>query len=50
MEVKIVAEEQKIWDKKEEVVKSKEEAKKLVSQKFYIFEKKISEKIPTKKI
>ena len=35
MKVKKVAEEQKIQDEKEEAAKSKEEAKKLVSQKFH---------------
>ena len=40
MEVKKVAEEQEIWDKKEKVVKSEEEAKKLVSQKFYFLKRK----------
>ena len=40
MEVKKVAEEQEIWDKKVKVVKSEEEAKKLVSQKFYFLKRK----------
>ena len=35
MEVKNVVEEQDIWDKKEKAAKSKEEAKKLVFQRFY---------------
>ena len=35
MEVKKIAEEQKIWDEEEKVVKSEEEAEKLVSQRFY---------------
>jgi len=34
MEVKKVAEEEKIWNEKEEVKKSKEETKKLVPQRF----------------
>jgi len=34
MEVKKVAEEWDIWNKEEEVVKSEEEAKKLVPQRF----------------
>ena len=42
------------WNKKEKVAKSKEEAKKLVPQRFYkqiyIFKKKASEKILTKKL
>ena len=43
MEMKNVVEEQEIWNEKEETAKSKEEVKKLVSQRFYkqiyIFEK-----------
>ena len=35
MKVKKVAEKQKIWDEEEEVAKFEEEAKKLVSQRFY---------------
>jgi len=35
MEVKKVAEEWKIWDKKEEAVKSEEDAKKLVFLRFH---------------
>ena len=35
MKVKKIAEEQEIWDKKEEVAKSEEKAKKLVLQRFY---------------
>jgi len=54
MEVKKVAEEWETWDKEEEAAKSKEEAKKLVPQKFYkwiyVFGKKASEKILTKKL
>ena len=49
MKVKKIAEEQKIWNKKKEAVKFEEEAKKLVSQRFYkqihIFGKKVSERI-----
>ena len=44
----------KIQDKEEEVAKSKEEAKKLVPQIFYkwiyVFGKKASKKMPTKKL
>ena len=54
IEVKKVAEEWEIWDKEEEVAKSKEKAKKLVSQRFhkliYVFGKKVSERMPTKKL
>jgi len=35
MEVKKVAEEWKIWDKKEEAVRSEAEAKKLVPENFH---------------
>ena len=35
IKVKKVAEEWEIWNKKEEVAKSKKEAKKLVLEKFY---------------
>jgi len=35
MEVKKIAKEWKIWDEEKEAAKSKEEAKKLVSQRFY---------------
>ena len=53
MEVKKVAEEWKIQNKKE-VVKSEEEAKELVSQRFhkwiYVFGKKVSERMLTKKL
>ena len=35
MDVKRVAEEWKIWDKKEEAAKLEAKAKKLVPQKFY---------------
>ena len=49
-----MAEKWKIWDEKEEAVKSEEKAKKLVSQKFhkqiYIFRKKASERMLTKKL
>jgi len=54
MEVKKIAEEWKIWDNKEEVVKSEEETKKLVPQRFhkwiYIFRKKASERMLMKKV
>ena len=35
MEVRKVAEEWKIWDEEEETAKSKEEAKRLVLEKFH---------------
>jgi len=54
MEVKRVAEEWKIWDEEEVVVRSEEEAKKLVPKEFHrwikVFGKKQSERIPTRKI
>ena len=54
IEVKKIAEKWKIWNKKEKVAKFQEEVKKLVSQRFhkwiYIFKKKASEKILTKKL
>ena len=54
IEVKKVAEKWKIWNKEEKAVKSKEKTKKLVPQKFYkqnyVFEKKASERMLTKKI
>ena len=47
MEVRKVAKEQKIWNEKEEVVRSEEEAKRLVPAEFYkqicVFGKKASE-------
>ena len=50
IEVKKVTEKWEIQDKEEKAVKSKEEAKKLVPQRFhkqiYIFEKKVSKRIP----
>ena len=53
MEVKRVAEEWKIWDKKEEVAKSEVEAKKLAPEKFHkwikVFSKKQSERMPMRK-
>ena len=52
MEVKKVAEEQEIWDEKEEVAKSEAEAKKQVPEKFHkwikVFGKKHSERMPTR--
>ena len=54
MEVKRVAEEWKIWDKKEEVAKSEVEARKLVPEKFLkwikVFGKKQSEWMPIRKV
>jgi len=51
--VKKITEEWEIWDE-EEVVRSEEEAKKLVSEKFHkwikVFGKKQSEQMPTRKI
>jgi len=53
MEVKKIAEKEKIWNEREEVAKSEAKAKKLISQRFYkwihIFGKKVSERMPTKK-
>ena len=53
MEVKKIEEKWKIWSKKE-VVKSEEEAKKLVSQRFHkwihIFKKKANERMLIKKV
>jgi len=47
-------EEWEIWDKKEEAARSKEEAKKLVPEKFHrwikVFGKKQSERMPTQKV
>ena len=49
-----VAEEWKIWNKEGKAVKFEKEVKILVSQKFYmqtyIFEKKVSKRMPTKKM
>jgi len=46
--------EWEIWDKKEEAARSKEEAKKLVPEKFHrwikVFGKKQSERMPTQKV
>ena len=54
MEVRRVAEEQKIWDKEKEAVKSEEKARKLVLEKFHkqihVFGKKTSEWMSTKKL
>ena len=54
MKVKKMAKEQKILNKKKEVAKSKEEAKKLVSQRFHkwihVFRKKASERMLIKKV
>ena len=53
MKVKKMAEEQKIQDKKEEVVKSKK-TRKLIPERFHkrihIFDKKFSERMPTRKL
>ena len=54
IEVKKIAEEQKICDKEREVTKYEEEVKKLVPQRFHkqinIFEKRASERMPIKKV
>ena len=54
MEVRKVAKEWEIWDEEEEAVKSEVEAKKLVPERFhkqiYVFSKKASEQMPTRKL
>jgi len=54
VEVRKVVEEWEIWDEEEEAVKSEEEAKKLVLEKFHwwikVFGKKQSERMPTRKL
>jgi len=54
IEVRKVAEEWEIWDEEEEIVKSEEEAKKLVPEHFYkwiqVFGKKQSERISMRKL
>ena len=54
MEVKKVAEEQKIWDEEEEEAKLEEEAKQLVPERFhkwiYVFCKKASKRILIRKL
>ena len=54
MEVRKIAEEQEIWNEEEKAVKSEEEVKKLVPERFHkwikVFDKKQSEKIPTRKV
>jgi len=54
VEVRKVTEKWEIWDEKEEVAKSEEEAKKLVPENFHrwikMFEKKQSERMPTRKL
>ena len=54
MEIRKVAEKYEIWDEEEEAVKSEEEVRKLVLEKLhkwiYIFSKKISKQMPTKKL
>ena len=53
MEVKKVAKEWEIWDKKKKVAKSEKEAKKLILQRFHkwihVFGKKASERMSMKK-
>jgi len=54
VEVRKVIEEWEIWDEEEEAAKSEMEAKKLVPEKFHkwikVFEKKQSERMPTRKL
>ena len=54
VDVKKLTEEWEIWDEEEEAVKSEEEAKKLVPEKFHkwikVFGKKQSERMPTRKL
>jgi len=54
MEVKKVAEEWEIWNKEEEVARSEEEVRKLVSEKFHkwiqVFSKKASKWMFTRKL
>jgi len=54
VEVKRVVEEWEIWDEEEEAAKLKEEARKLMPEKFHqwikVFEKKQSERMPTRKV
>ena len=54
MEIKKMANEWEIWDEEKEVAKSKEEAKKLVPQRFYkqihVFGKKASKRMLTRKL
>ena len=54
MKVKKVAEEWEIWDDDEKTVKSEKEAKWLVPKRFHkwihIFDKKTSERMPTRKL
>ena len=54
IEVKKAVKEQEIWDEEGEAVKSEEEAKKLVPEKFHkwikVFGKKQLERIPTRKV
>ena len=54
IEVKKVVEEWEIWDEEEEAVKSEEEAKKLVLEKFHkwikVFGKKQLERMPIRKV
>ena len=49
-----MAEEWEIWDNEEEVVRSEEETKKMVPEKFHqwikVFRKKQSERMPMKKV
>ena len=52
--MKKVVEKLEIWDKEEQIAKSEEKAKKLVSQKFhkwiYVFGKNASKRMLTKKV
>ena len=54
IEVKKIAEKQKIWDEEKEAVKSEKEARKLVPERFHkwicVFGKKASKRMPTRKL
>jgi len=54
MEVRKIAEEWEIWDEEKKVVKSEEEAKRLVPEKFHkwihVFGKKASKQMLTRKL
>jgi len=54
MEVKKVTENWEIWDEEEEAAKSEEEAKKLVTERFYkwihVFGKKVSKRMLKRKV
>ena len=54
IKIKRVIEEWKFWDEKKKAIKLEKKTKKLISLRFYkwiqIFKKKVSERIPIKKI